>query len=81
MRSPRSLKSWVLALVCVSSLTISLARAADVPNKKEIITQARRSYYSLRDRGLVEFQSTVQPNWRLVLKDQIAANPEGAEGH
>ncbi len=52
---------------------------ADVANKRAIVNQARQAYYSLKDRGLIEFQANVSPNWRLVLKDQIATNPASAE--
>lgn len=45
----------------------------------EIVKRARQSYYSLRAVGLDEFQSTVKPNWELVLKNEIQTNPAQAE--
>lgn len=64
---------------CLCSLALRPVSGADVPNKEEILAQARQAYYSLRDRGLTEFQASVQPNWQRVLKDLIASNPAGAE--
>lgn len=78
MKTSRSLKLWALILVCVSGLTVSVAQSPDVANKKEIIRQAKQAYCSLKDRGLIEFKVNVQPNWQLVLKDQLASDPKGA---
>ncbi len=49
---------------------------ADDASRKQVIQKCRDSYYSLRALGLDEFQSTVQPNWEQVLKDQGATDPE-----
>ena len=40
-----------------------------------MIEDARHVYYSLRSAGLDEFRATVKPNWELVLKDQLKADP------
>ena len=48
-------------------------------NSKKVIEDARQSYYSLRSAGLEEFRATVKPNWELVLKDQIKADPAAAQ--
>jgi hypothetical protein len=69
-------RAAIAAVLCTLFSLTTVAAAAD---KKEVVQQAQAAYYSLRDRGLVEFQANVQPNWRLVLKDQLAANPAGAE--
>ncbi len=37
---------------------------------KEIVKEARQSYYSLKDQGLAAFQCTIVPNWRLLLTEQ-----------
>jgi hypothetical protein len=79
MKASRSLKLCTLLLVFMSGLTFSVAQGADIANKKQIIQKARQAYCSLKSRGLIEFKVNVQPNWRLVLKDQIAADPKGAE--
>ena len=50
-----------------------------VANRKKVIEDARHAYYSLREAGLDEFRATVKPNWELVLKDQLAADPVGAQ--
>jgi len=62
-------------------MMLPLAHGQDVAvaNKKQILQKARQAGYSLKDRGLLEFQANVNPNWRLVLKDLLASSPEQAE--
>jgi hypothetical protein len=80
MKKPGWPRLWVPIFICtVYSLTLPFAYGADKPDKREIVKQARQAYYNLGDHGLTGFQSNVQPNWRLVLKDQIAADPANAE--
>lgn len=81
MRTPMKPRFWLLLLFCCSLLNIALplAHGADLPEKREIIKEARAAYYSLRSRGLDEFEASVQPNWRLVLKDQLAQDPAAAD--
>ncbi len=43
---------------------------------KIVVERARKAYYNLRTAGLDEFRATITPNWSLVLKDQLNANPE-----
>jgi hypothetical protein len=62
--------AFALLIVCASS-----AASAGQIVRKEIIRQARASDYSLRRSGLVEFQSTIKPNWAKISPD-VAANPE-----
>jgi len=50
-----------------------------VTDSKKVIEDARHAYYSLRTAGLDEFRATVKPNWELVLKDQLAADPAAAQ--
>jgi hypothetical protein len=45
-------------------------RVATDATRKQIVEQGRKSYYSLRDLGLDEFQSAIRPNWEKVLRDQ-----------
>ncbi len=52
---------------------------ADRTDKKEIIRQARASYYSLRGLGLAGFQAGVKPTWEVVLKDQVRSDPASAQ--
>jgi hypothetical protein len=60
----------LIAICCgLASLTLPSAYGADNIDKREIISQARQAYCSLRAHGLVQFQATAQPNWRLLLKD------------
>ncbi len=79
MKTSRSLKLWALILACVWAITLPAAHGADVANKREIIQKARQAYCSLKGQGLIEFKVNVQPNWRLVLKDQFASDPKSAE--
>lgn len=81
MRNPIRPRIAAAILLCFSilSFTLPFAYGADKTDKREIVTRARQSYYSLRNLGLVEFTTSVQPNWRLVLKDQLAADPASAE--
>jgi hypothetical protein len=60
-------------------LALRPASGADVPNKKVVLAQARKAYYSLRNVGLLEFQSTVSPTWEVALRDVIKTNPAGAQ--
>jgi hypothetical protein len=69
---------FLLVLVGAHALTVPFACGAGQPDKRQVVTSARRAYYSLRGHGVSEFQSNVQPNWRVVLKDQLASNPDGA---
>ncbi|HXB21566.1 MAG TPA: hypothetical protein VNV88_09305 [Candidatus Solibacter sp.] len=81
MRNPIRPRIAARILLCCSilSFTLPFAYGADKADKQEIVTRARQSYYSLRNRGLVEFTTSVQPNWRLVLKEQLASDPANAE--
>src|SRR6266481_3457905 len=87
MKKPPSLKLLVLFLVVLSGATISLSqkkpiatkKATAIASNKAILRRARKASYNLRNRGLLEFQATVNPNWRLVLKDQFASDPTSAD--
>ena len=63
----------VVARFCVGVLSLVLFSAvmsAQTADKKEIVKQARQSYYSLIGQGLVEFKCTTVPNWKLLLAEQ-----------
>ena len=68
-----------LILICSCGLAASPVHATDRGDKQVIIAQARQAYYSLSRFGLIEFQSNIQPNWELVLKDEMVANPSAAQ--
>ncbi len=79
MKNSFLLKVRTLVLMVVCGIAVSLAQGTAVPNKKAILTKAREASYNLRNRGLLEFQAIVSPNWRLVLKDQFTSDPASAE--
>src|SRR6478672_9010237 len=78
MKSPWLKASLLLVLACALGTSAAAASQPPVPNSARIVEQARRAYYSLRAVGLDEFQSTVKPNWEVVLRDEIKASPENA---
>jgi hypothetical protein len=55
------------------------AKPAVSPAQAQIVNRARQAYYNLRTSGLDEFQSTVKPNWEIVLKNELQASPENAK--
>jgi len=65
--------------ICVPLLLACGLAAAQsqkpVADGKKVIQEARQAYYNLRAAGLDEFRATVRPNWALVLKDQLKADP------
>lgn len=69
----------IAVFCCAATLAVASAYGAQRDDKKEIVKQARQEYYNLRNRGLIAFTSSVQPNWRLVLKEQLSADPANAE--
>jgi len=46
--------------------------AADRADKRELISQAKAAYYSLRQKGLDTFQVNVAVNWDVVLGRGVA---------
>jgi len=44
-------------------------------SNRDVINQARQSYYSLKRLGLVEFRANIRPNWELMLKGE-STSPE-----
>jgi hypothetical protein len=78
-----SSRGWKLRLAffCAGLFVLSAlpAQGADKTDKKEVIRQARAAYYSLRERGLTEFQAGIRPTWEVVLKEQMHSNPQGVQ--
>jgi len=76
-----------LCLPLLFVLTVAATAQTKAPAKpantssanSKVMDQARHAYYSLRGVGLDEFQSTIKPNWEVVLKDELKANPEGGQ--
>src|ERR1700747_2591617 len=66
--------------ICVPLLLACGLAAAQsqkpVADRKKVVQEARQAYYNLRTAGLDEFRATIKPNWSLVLKDQLKADPE-----
>jgi len=81
LKKPAQFKLWLSLFLCLSlsGVTLPAAFAADSADKKEILKRAHAAYYNAKTQGLTEFKANVTPNWRIVLKDQLAANPAGAE--
>ena len=70
--------SWrklCLPLLVACGLLTTAQSQTPVANSKKVMEDARHAYYGLRAAGLDEFRATIKPNWELVLKDQIKADP------
>jgi hypothetical protein len=70
-----------LAFFCAAFFVLGASplHGADTSDKKEVMQRARAAYYSLRDRGLAEFQAGIKPTWEVVLKDQMRTDPASAQ--
>ena len=79
MNQSMKLRLSLLILICGCGLAAAPAHGKGRGDKHVIIAQARQAYYSLSRFGLIEFQSNIQPNWEVVLKDELAANPSAAQ--
>jgi hypothetical protein len=66
--SRRGLARFGAGVFCIALLTAAMQ--AQTADQKEIVKQARQSYYSLKDQGLADFQCTIVPNWHLLLTEQ-----------
>jgi hypothetical protein len=78
MKRESVLRLCVLLLVCCAVVP-SLASAQSVADKQSVLSQARQSYYNLRNEGLVAFQCSVTPNWDALLEPERATNPAGVD--
>ena len=70
------LQALPLLAACFLVICTTPSHALD---RKEVISRARQSYYSLRGMGLLEFQSSIKPAWEITLADQIRTDPDGAQ--
>lgn len=66
----------LLLLACGLAAAQSPVPAAE---SKKVVEKARQAYYNLRAAGLDEFSATIKPNWSLVLKDQLKADPASGQ--
>ncbi|MFZ0820635.1 MAG: hypothetical protein WAM91_11240 [Candidatus Acidiferrales bacterium] len=79
MKYPRSHRLPAFFMACLlCGISISSALAVDVPNKKEIVTKARQSYYNLHELGLTGFRCDVNPNWDLAAAEVKKTDPAAA---
>jgi hypothetical protein len=59
-----------IALVAAAMQAQTADKKAPPAADKEIVKEARHSYYSLKDQGLAKFECTIVPNWHLLLTEQ-----------
>jgi hypothetical protein len=59
-----------IALLAAAMQAQTIDKQAPTAADKEIVKEARQSYYSLKDQGLAAFQCTMVPHWRLLLTEQ-----------
>jgi len=74
--------SWLklyLPMLLVCGLAAAAQSHTPVADNKKVIEDARHAYYSLRGAGLDEFRATIKPNWEILLKDQLKADPASAQ--
>ncbi|HEY6968289.1 MAG TPA: hypothetical protein VJA94_03725 [Candidatus Angelobacter sp.] len=76
MKKPAIPALWISLVFCFVALPV-FSSAQAIANKQAVLSQARRSYYNLRDEGLKSFQCSITPNWELLLKKESQENPEG----
>ena len=78
MKKPAAMKLCLVFLLLCSSFSI-LSPGQAVANKRAILSQARQSYYNLRNEGLVSFGCSVTPNWELLLQEQRKQDPAATD--
>lgn len=69
----RSVGAAALCSIMVMAGPVA-ANAAD----RDIIAQARGTYYNLTSQGLVDFQCHIVPDWSALLKELMASDPDQA---
>jgi hypothetical protein len=62
----RKLIPAIASLVTIYALTLQVS-SQSVPNKQEVITRARSSYYNLPGQGFNGFKASIEPNWEVIL--------------
>lgn len=68
----RLLGPLVLGLIIALSCSIAYSSTQQF-DKKQLLRDARQRYYNLKRAGLVELESSIQPNWDVVLGPQTNA--------
>jgi hypothetical protein len=75
----RWLRLYLPLLLAGCFCSMAVAQAPKTPDqdaaRKGVVQQGHDAYYNLRAHGLDEFQSTIKPNWEIVLKDQMKPDP------
>ena len=61
------------------SVPVLSAQVVEVHHKQEILKKARAACYNLRSRGLLSFQSGLEPDWDTMLAGARKTNPEGTD--
>jgi hypothetical protein len=62
-----------------ATLLLLTAAAAGAADKRDVIKEARASYYSLQTQGLAQFQCNLTPNWDALLEDTKKTDPQAAD--
>ena len=70
MRVAGQFQPWLSLLVCC----VLLVPPGSIADKKEVIRQAKESYYNLPSQGLLEVQIAVTPNWAAVLRRELKSD-------
>jgi len=75
MRRVTAVRLCVSLLICYGALVPTLSSAQNLVDKQAILSQARQSYYNLRNEGLATFQCSVTPNWERILQEELRQDP------
>ncbi len=67
------------AVVCAVAQAQTAKPTFAVINRKNVLGAATKSYYNLRNQGLVSYQCDITPDWNLLLQDQRKQNPAAAD--
>jgi hypothetical protein len=67
------------AVVCAVACAQTATSVLTATKRQAVLGAATRSYYNLRNQGLVSYQCEVTPDWNLLLQDQRKQNPAGAD--
>lgn len=66
------------AAVCGFALSLIVSAGPGQAADRDVIAQARGTYYSLKAQGLDGFQCHIVPDWAEMLKDLMASDPDQA---
>lgn len=73
------MKPTLAGIAGLCLLAFAGSTSAAQADKKAVLLQARESYYSLKSRGLANFQCNFSPNWNAVLQEERKTNPNEVE--